>query len=186
MKIASIAQEVYRSNENHPGALHYLIHAFDDPIHAPLGLPYARRYASVASAAPHAQHMPSHVFLALGMWDECISSNIDSWNSSEARVKRLGLGSDDRGYHALWWLQYAYLQKGLFGEARERLSAIEADAAKSGSRHSRNHQAYLRSHFPVETGRWDAGRAPVNDDGVEQRAWGANAVAEGMRALKTG
>jgi len=93
MKIASIGQEVFRRNPDHPGALHYLIHAFDDPVHAPLGLPYAHRYSKVASAAPHAQHMPSHIFLALGMWDECISSNIDSWNSSEERVARLGLGS---------------------------------------------------------------------------------------------
>ena len=186
MKIASIAEQVYDKNPDHPGALHYLIHAFDDPIHAPLGLKYARRYAGVASAAPHAQHMPSHVFLALGMWDECISSNIDSWNSSEERVKRLGLGSDDRGYHALWWLQYSYLQKGLVGKARDELSIIEADAASSGSKHSRNHHAYLRSHFLVETEQWDAGLAPVNDDGLEHRAFGANALAEGIRAVKVG
>ena len=186
MKIASIAEEVYIKNPDHPGALHYLIHAFDDPVHAPLGLRYARRYAGVASAAPHAQHMPSHVFLALGMWDECISSNIDSWNSSEARVKRLGLGSDDRGYHALWWLQYSYLQKGLVDEARKRLSIIEADATQSGSRHSRNHQAYLRSHFLVETEDWNAELKAVNDEDLDNRAWGANALAEGIRALKSG
>lgn len=186
MRIASIAEQVYMRNPDHPGALHYLIHAFDDPVHAPLGLRYARRYAGVASAAPHAQHMPSHVFLALGMWDECISSNIDSWNSSEDRVKRLGLGSDDRGYHALWWLQYSYLQKGLVGEARRQLSIIEADAKQSGSRHSRNHQAYLRSHFLVETGDWDADLKPVNDKGLDNRAWGANALVEGMMALETG
>ena len=186
MKIASIAQEVYFRNPDHPGALHYLIHAFDDPVHAPLGLRYARRYAGVASAAPHAQHMPSHVFLALGMWDECIASNIDSWNSSEDRVKRLGLGSDDRGYHALWWLQYSYLQKGLVSEARKQLSIIEADAKQSGSRHSRNHQAYLRAHFLVETKEWDADLQPVNDKGLDNRAWGANALVEGIRALKSG
>ena len=186
MRIASIAEQVYTENPDHPGALHYLIHAFDDPIHAPLGLRYARRYADVASAAPHAQHMPSHVFLALGMWDECISSNLDSWNSSEERVKRLGLGSDDRGYHALWWLQYSYLQKGLMRDARKQLSIIEADVERSGSRHSRNHQAYMRSHFLVDAGAWDADLKPVNDEGLDNRAWGANALAEGMRALKAG
>lgn len=186
MKIASIAEQVYIENPDHPGALHYLIHAFDDPIHAPLGLRYAQRYAGVASAAPHAQHMPSHVFLALGMWDECISSNVDSWNSSEARVKRLGLGSDDRGYHALWWLQYSYLQKGLFDKARDRLSVIETDAARSGSKYSRNHHAYLRAHFLVETEQWTADLEPVNDEGLDHRAWGANALAEGLRAINTG
>lgn len=186
MKIASIAEQVYIQNPDHPGALHYLIHAYDDPVHAPLGLGFARRYASVASAAPHAQHMPSHVFLALGMWDECISSNIDSWNSSEERVKRLGLDSDKRGYHALWWLQYSYLQKGLLNEARQQLSIIEADVKRSGSRHSRNHQAYLRSHYLVETEEWNRELKPVNDKDLEHRAWGANALAEGIRALKLG
>lgn len=184
MKIAAVAERVYRDNPDHPGALHYLIHAFDDPIHAPLGLRFARSYAKVASDAPHAQHMPSHIFLALGMWDEVVSSNIDSWESSEARVQRLGLGSDARGYHALWWLQYAHLQLGQFDEAREKLAVIEADAANSGSAHARNHQAYLRSHYLVDSGRWTADVAPVNEEGLAQRAWGANALAEGLRALK--
>ncbi len=184
MKIAAVAEGVYRDNPNHPGALHYLIHAFDDPIHAPLGLRFARSYARVASDAPHAQHMPSHIFLALGMWDEVVSSNIDSWESSEARVQRLGLGSDERGYHALWWLQYAHLQLGQFDEARKKLAVIEADAANSGSAHARNHQAYLRSHYLVDTGRWTVDIAPVHEEGLDQRAWGANALTEGLRAIK--
>ena len=186
MKIASIGERVFRENPEHPGALHYLIHAFDDPVHAPLGLPFARLYSKVASAAPHAQHMPSHIFLALGMWDECISSNVDSWNSSEDRVKRLGLGSDDRGYHALWWMQYAYLQKGRLDKARANLSIIEQDAAESGTRHARNHQAYLRAHFLVDGEQWESDLLPVDDDGLTGRAWGANALVEGIRALKNG
>lgn len=186
MRIASIAQAVYVRNPDHPGALHYLIHSFDDPVHAPLGLRYARRYADVASSAPHAQHMPSHIFLALGMWDECVLSNIDSWNSSEARVRHQGLGTDERGYHALWWMQYGYLQIGRFDKAREQLAIIEADAAQSGSRHARNHHAYLRSHYVVDSEHWTADLAPVDDDGLDQRAWGANALAEGLRALRRG
>lgn len=186
MKIASIGQEVFRRNPDHPGALHYLIHAFDDPIHAPLGLPYAHRYSKVASAAPHAQHMPSHIFLALGMWDECISSNIDSWNSSEERVARLGLGSEDRGYHALSWMQYAYLQKGMLAEAREKLSIVEQDAAQADSSRARSHQAYMRAHFLIDGEQWAADVRTVDDQDLGSRAWGANALAEGIRALKTG
>ncbi len=186
MKIGSIAEDVFLENQDHPGALHYLIHSFDDPVHAPLGLRYARRYSDVASSAPHAQHMPSHIFLALGMWDECISSNIDSWNSSEARVKRLGLGTDNRGYHALWWMQYAYLQVGNLDKASENLSIIEADAVKSGSRLARSHHAYLRSHLLIDGEQWDADLRPVKADGIDGRAWGSNALAEGMRAIKTG
>ncbi len=186
MKIASIVEDVFLENRNHPGALHYLIHSFDDPIHAPLGLRYARRYSDVASSAPHAQHMPSHIFLALGMWDECVSSNIDSWNSSEARVKRLGLGSGDRGYHALWWMQYAYLQLGQIEKAREKLAIVEEDAMRSGTRLARSHHAYLRAHLLIDGGQWDADLALVKDDGIDGRAWGANALAEGLRAIKAG
>lgn len=186
MRIAAVAEEVYRRNPDHPGALHYLIHSFDDPVHAPLGLRYARRYSKVASSAPHAQHMPSHIFLALGMWDECVASNIDSWNSSEARVKRLGLGTDDRGYHAMWWLQYAYLQQGRMDEARRWLDVITEDARKSGSSLARSHQAYLRSHLRIEGQLWDADLPPVEMEGIAPRAWGAHALAEGIAAVKTG
>ena len=186
MRIAAIAEDVYLENPDHPGALHYLIHSFDDPVHAPLGLRYARRYAGVASSAPHAQHMPTHIFLALGMWEECVSSNIDSWESSEARVKRLGLGSDKRGYHALWWMQYGYLQMGRFDEARQRLAVIEHDAKASASRLARGHHAYMRSQFLIDTEQWDLDLAPVDAEGVDARAWGSNALAEGMRAVKTG
>ncbi len=186
MRIASIVEDVNRENPDHPGALHYLIHSFDDPVHAPLGLRYARRYAKVASSAPHAQHMPTHIFLALGMWEECVSSNIDSWESSEARVKRLGLGSDKRGYHALWWMQYGYLQMGRIDEARQRLAVIEHDAKASGSRLARGHHAYMRSQFLIDTEQWDLDLMPVDAEGIDARAWGSNALAEGMRAVNTG
>lgn len=186
MKIAAISQEVFRRNPDHPGALHYLIHAFDDPVHAPLGLPYAHLYSKVASSAPHAQHMPSHIFLALGMWDECISSNIDSWNSSEERVARLGLGSEDRGYHALSWMQYAYLQKGMLAEAREKLSIVEQDAAQADASSARRHQVYMRAHFLIDGEQWAADVKTVDDDDLGSRTWGVNALAEGIRALKTG
>ena len=186
MRVAALAERVFRENPGHPGALHYLIHAFDDPIHAPLGLRYARLYSKVASDAPHAQHMPSHIFLALGMWKECVDSNFDSWNSSEARVKRLKLDTDKRGYHALWWMQYAYLQQGRLDKARENLEVIERDAAQGKTRHARDHYAYLRSHFLIDGEQWTADLRPVDDTGLVPRAWGANALAEGIRALKTG
>jgi hypothetical protein len=75
MQAAAVAQEVFRREPDHPGAAHYILHAFDDPDHAILGLPAARRYAEIAPAAPHALHMPSHIFLQLGMWPEAAASN---------------------------------------------------------------------------------------------------------------
>lgn len=186
MKVAAIAEDLYAKNPTHPGALHYLIHAYDDPIHAPLGLRAARRYAKVAPAAPHARHMPSHIFLAIGMWADCVSSNIASWNASEARIQRKGLGSEERGYHALWWLLYAYLQQEKFDEAREQLAIIAADAAQSGSQRTRSHHAYMRSHYLVESRSWDTDTAPVRGEDMEAAAYGANAYVEGRRALQTG
>src|SRR5690606_16609380 len=75
MRAAAVAEEIYERNPEHPGALHYLIHAYDDPVHAPLGLRAARRYALIAGDAPHAQHMTTHIFVAMGMWDEVVAHN---------------------------------------------------------------------------------------------------------------
>jgi len=152
MQAAAVAEEVFARNREHPGALHYLIHCYDDPLHAPLGLRAARIYAQVAPAAAHALHMPSHIFIAMGMWDDVVSSNEDSWAASEARYKRKNLPLEDRGYHALWWLEYAYLQQGRYREARGLLSIVEEDAVRSPSPFIRFHAAHMRSAYAVETG----------------------------------
>src|SRR5947209_4037381 len=99
MHAASVAEEVFAKNPQHPGAIHYLIHAYDDPVHAPLGLRPARVYAKVAGSASHAQHMPSHIFFALGMWDDAIAANILSVQVADDRMRRKGLGPDQRNYH---------------------------------------------------------------------------------------
>jgi tetratricopeptide (TPR) repeat protein len=152
MRAAAVAEEIFRKNPQHPGALHYLIHCYDDPVHAPLGLRAARLYAKIAPAAAHALHMPSHIFLALGMWDEVVSSNEDSWAASEERVKRKRLTVEDRGYHALWWLQYGYLQQGRYGDARRLLEIMEEDARRSPSRRIRYHLALMRAGHTIESG----------------------------------
>ena len=90
MQAGAIAQTVLRQNENHPGAAHYTIHAYDDPIHAPIGLHAALTYASIAPAAVHALHMPSHIFVQQGMWDYLARSNKASWDASVARVDARG------------------------------------------------------------------------------------------------
>ncbi len=75
MRAAAIVGRVFRDNPDHPGAAHLLIHCYDDPIHAPLGLAAARAYSKIAPDAAHAQHMTTHIFLALGMWDDVVSQN---------------------------------------------------------------------------------------------------------------
>jgi tetratricopeptide (TPR) repeat protein len=122
MKAGAIALDVYRKNPQHPGAAHYIIHAFDDPEHAVLALPAARRYAEIAPAAHHARHMPAHIFLQLGMWDEAAASNESAWKASTDWVGRRKLAMGLRDYHSLHWLTYVYLQQGRFDEAAKLLA----------------------------------------------------------------
>ncbi len=185
MKAAAIAEEVFAKNPLHPGAVHYLIHSYDDPIHAPLGMRAARVYAKIAPAAGHALHMPSHIFFASGMWEEAAASNEAAWKASLDRAARKSLGPDDHNYHALFWLEYAYLQMGRYGDARKTLAAMEEDAKRSGSGRARSHRAMMRAAYVAETRRFDADvvRALSEDDerGVALFAEGFAALAKGNR-----
>jgi tetratricopeptide (TPR) repeat protein len=151
MKAAALAEEVFAKNPTHPGAAHYLIHSYDDPVHAPLGLRPARVYARIAPAAAHALHMPSHIFLASGMWDDVVASNEASFAAADARVERRHLSVDERNFHALFWLEYAYLQQGRVADARRLLATMEADAKKSGSNRARSSFGAMRAAYAVET-----------------------------------
>jgi tetratricopeptide (TPR) repeat protein len=127
MRAAALLEEVYPSHMQHPGVLHYLIHSYDDPVHAPLGMRAARRYGAVAPNAGHALHMTSHIFIALGLWDDVIDANrraIAVVNKQRAaRSKPPG----DCGHYPTW-LHYAYLQEGRFDEASKALEACRASA----------------------------------------------------------
>lgn len=123
---ARLFEEVYEKNPQHPGVLHYLIHVYDDPAHAADGLKAARAYAKAAPAVPHAQHMPSHIFTRLGYWTESATTNENAWRTSEADVKHAGESGAYRDFHALNYLQYAYLQLGRFRDARHVTGIIEA------------------------------------------------------------
>ena len=131
MRAAALLEEVLPAHPNHPGVLHYLIHCYDDPIHAPLGMRAARRYGAVAPNAGHALHMTSHIFIAMGMWDDVIDANrraIDVVNRQRAaRGKPPAPGC---GHYPLW-LHYAYLQAHRFDDARKSLDACRASAFAS-------------------------------------------------------
>jgi tetratricopeptide (TPR) repeat protein len=144
----AIALDLYRKNPDHPGAAHFIIHAFDDPEHAILALPAARRYAEIAPEAHHARHMPAHIFLQLGMWPEAAASNESAWAVSDAWVKRKGLALSARDYHSLHWLAYVYLQQGRFSKAQELLPMNRKDGV---GRYNED----MTAAFVVETERWD-------------------------------
>ncbi|HEX5834807.1 MAG TPA: tetratricopeptide repeat protein [Pyrinomonadaceae bacterium] len=157
----AIALAVYEKNPNHPGAAHYIIHAFDDPDHAILALPAARRYAGIAPEAHHARHMPSHIFLQLGMWPEAAASNESAWESSDNWMKRKKLSLNVRDYHSLHWLLYAYLQQGRYGKAEQLLKLMKQVMSESTYDNKlrpgyyENNWANMAAAFIVETERWD-------------------------------
>jgi len=188
MRAAGIAEEVFAKNPRHPGAVHYLIHSYDDPVHAPLGLRAARVYAKIAPAAAHALHMPSHIFVALGMWRETAASNVDSWAAADARVKRKGLTIKDRSYHALWWLHYTYLQQGRYREAEKQLQIMEEDVAQLSLPITRRHMAAMRAAHVIETRQWDtaARAADLDLSGINGEQALAHWFASGMAAAKKG
>ena len=177
---AKLFDEVYAHDPDHPGVLHYLIHAYDDPVHAEQALTVARRYAKTAAAVPHALHMPSHIFTRLGYWDESAATNDNAWRTSESDAKRAGESGASRDFHALNYLQYAYLQLGRFRDARRTLDIVAAqldalpdkrtaaDTPELQSRHVRGRTIYalpdrvvygyfdMLTRYVVEAGDWDS------------------------------
>lgn len=152
---ARIAQSVIKENPNHPGALHYLIHSYDDPENASKALEAANAYSKVAPDAGHALHMPSHIYVALGMWDEVIKSNIASWEASKLRKDEKELDNDALNYHAFQWLMYAYLQKGDYETSRSLLEEMQSYAYALPSERAVNHLVMMKADYFSETGQWD-------------------------------
>ena len=113
-----------QKNPQHPGAAHYVLHAYDDGEHNAMALPAARIYATLAPQSSHALHMPSHAFLPLGMWDEAAASDEASFAASVAWVKRTGRTVNQQDFHSLSWLHYEYLQQGRFAKARETAAIV--------------------------------------------------------------
>jgi hypothetical protein len=124
---AELLDAVLKVEPDHPGVAHYLIHSFDYPPLAQLALPAARRYAAIAPASAHAQHMPSHIFTRLGLWDESIRSNRAAEAAALAHAKASGMsGAWDQQLHAMDYLAYAYLQTGRDAEAQKVLHELRA------------------------------------------------------------
>src|SRR5256885_1317516 len=161
----SILEPLFRREPRHPGLAHYLIHTNDVPQLAQHGLYAARRYAEIAPGVPHAQHMPSHIFTRLGLWDDDIASNTRSAAVARAYEVERGLHAMwDQRAHALDYLAYAYLQEGRDTAARRVVD--EAAAAPAGyPTGSLTHDyafAAIPARFDLERWRWaEAARLAV-------------------------
>jgi hypothetical protein len=176
MRAAAVLEEAWISHRDHPGVLHYLIHSYDDPAHAPLGLRAARLYAKIAPDAGHAQHMTSHIFLALGMWTPTVDANvaaIAAVNRARIAAGKMPIGCG----HYPSWLGYAYLQLGNAEAAKSTLAAcrtaMEAALPMEHSAHSMDADdsvigsfANMRLRYLLDTGDWSGEVAnwsmPVN------------------------
>ena len=157
---AAILNGLLPLEPNHPGIAHYMIHSFDYPELAELALPAARAYAKIAPAAPHALHMPSHIFTRLGYWQESISSNLASAAAARALMARTHPGATSyEGLHAMDYLEYAYLQTGQDASARAivdstQIAALDAPAFQAGYA-----LAAIPARYALERRDWKAAAA---------------------------
>ena len=132
MRAAALLEEVFPQYSRHPGVVHYLIHSYDDSVHAPLGLRAARMYSAVAPDAAHAQHMTSHIFLSLGMWDDVVKANETAMAVVNRDRQKAGEGPAWCG-HYNEWLQYGYLQQGRVEDARRILDGCRQTAEQAAA-----------------------------------------------------
>lgn len=175
-RAAAILEPVYRSHPDHPGIAHYLIHAYDSAELAPRGLAAARAYSKIAPSAPHALHMPSHIFTRLGLWDDSIASNI------AARAAAHSQHDVGEELHAMDYLVYAYLQRGRQKDAELVVAALGSMDGLTGNDFK---VGYAATAMPVrlamELHRWDAAMAlqalPESAPHVAAIVYWARAVA---------
>ena len=174
-RAGAIALAVFNANPNHPGAPHYTIHSFDDPIHAPLALPAAMKFTEIAPAVAHALHMPTHIFIQHGMWDLVSGHNQRAYDAARA----LWQPGDSVGdtVHPLDWGQYGDLQLGDYAKARTWIERIEMVADESeGQSRAVEATSLLKARYVVETEDWAI--EPVTEESslAELLATGLSAV----------
>lgn len=175
MRAAAIAAPVFAANPDHPGAAHYLIHAFDDPIHATLGLPSARAYSRIAPDAAHAQHMTTHIFLALGMWDETISQNVIAANQTAYLPG-----------HYTMWLAYGYVQAGRYRDGTQLLERVRTGMRRPGQRGT---LAVMRAGHVIDTEDWGSamwGWPDMNLEGLMPMVRVTDHFGRGFAAARRG
>lgn len=177
MKAGALAMDVFKRNPNHPGATHYIIHAFDDPVHAPLALEAAKVYAKIVPAVSHAVHMPTHIFIQHGMWNEVAHQNVRAFNVGRDLYEP-GDSPGDMA-HSGDWSQYGFLQLGDYAGARERIRLFEELAAANANQRLASVVALTRARYIIESEEWKV-------QPVAESASNETILANGMSAIGTG
>jgi len=178
MRAGAIALGVLDRNPNHPGAAHFVIHAFDDPLHAPIALPAAHVFADIAPAVSHARHMPTHIFIQHGMWDLVSTHNQSAYDAAQD----LWQPGDSVGdaVHALDWGQYGDLQRGDYAKARVWIDRLEAIIdASEGQARAVGTLPLMEARYVVETEEWKI-------DEITDESSAHTLLATGLSAVRTG
>ena len=186
---AKIADGVLKENPNHPGAIHYKIHALDNPALAIEAQIAADMYAKIAPDATHALHMPSHIYLALGRWDDVVASNEASYAASVKRIERKNLGPADRGYHSYAWLHYGYLQQGRYDLAAKLLTDMYTFADEASTASARSYLIGMQNAQLIECPSWNLNVEPrrmVDAEDLNISTQAAHAFFRGMLAVDEG
>jgi tetratricopeptide (TPR) repeat protein len=186
---AAILEKLFAIEPDHPGVAHYLIHSYDKPQLAQLGIPAARRYAQVAPAAPHALHMPSHIFARVGLWQDDITSNLASVAATR-KTAAMHMGGEGHQFHAMDFLFYAYLQSGREADAKALMDEVKAmpemhDMYGVGFDPHLATEAHFASLYPIEMRDWAgaATLAPLAVPGTAEDSVGYWAKAIGAAHL---
>ncbi|MCY4645987.1 MAG: hypothetical protein OXE73_03835 [Gammaproteobacteria bacterium] len=190
VRAGTIALKLFKDNNDHPGAVHYTIHSFDDPLHAPLALEAAHRFAEIAPAVSHARHMPTHIFIQHGMWDYVSGHNQSAYDAA----RELWEPGEPMGdaTHSLDWGQYGDLQLGDYEKARLWIRRIESMASgtflefgeggpseETGQARPRGAEPLLKARYIVDTEEWAI--LPITDEST-----GHELLATGLSAARTG
>jgi len=184
VQAGALALQVFERNPNHPGAAHFVIHSFDDPEHAILALPAAKVYASIAPDAPHALHMPSHIFVQLGMWDNVVASNEVSYKAAIDHAERKGLERGRSEYHALQWYHYGQLQLGNDAKAQWALDEALRTLDSIPTVLVRNGTMRMLARNTLETERWSVFDQNILTDA--DRNHSGLQLAAGLSGVHTG
>ncbi|HKV93517.1 MAG TPA: hypothetical protein VJW20_13300 [Candidatus Angelobacter sp.] len=180
-KAAEILESLYLKHPQHPGLAHYLIHAYDNAELATRGVKAARDYGQIAPSAPHALHMPSHIFTRLGMWDDSIRAN------QSARIAARKLGDTGEELHAMDYLVYAALQKGRDGDAAAILSALNAMGLRQEREFKSAYAATaMQVRYAVERKQWQAAQQCQATEGAPPHVLALAAWARALGHARSG
>jgi tetratricopeptide (TPR) repeat protein len=172
-KAIGIFAPLLQQHPDHPGVAHYMIHATDRPEFAAQGLDAARRYAAIAPDSSHAIHMPSHIFVRLGLWQDSIASNIAA-NASGAHAAEMHLAEAHYQTHAMDFLSYSYLQSGQEAKAREVIEHT-AHVVGASEQVKADHRAWYAARTALELHRWkEAAELPIlniSKDSLDSIYW---------------